>query len=325
MGTIDNINDLNKSDFLSIFGNVFEKTESVAQEAFESKPFKDFDDIVFKMLDIYENYKKEKILEILNAHPELAIAKKMTSESISEQASAKLNECSDDEYEEFKKLNFERGTLLLFSIILILPAIYAYSRDIPETRYLYILFPIFTIFSLYTIEKISREKNFKLIASLIILGIIVSSVGWVEYKWIDKEYEKEAFELSFKIKESTNGINQFYPESTYLKFIDTEKKFPKLKNEVFEQHKIFPITEYQNIEELLLNEQKNGLTHIITDKSQNSKNQRPEFLIDIFFIFLALALVLELLLLELFGLDDVLTPPNTVNGIYPPCCAINFL
>ena len=31
----------------------------------------------------------------------------MTSESISEQASAKLNECSDDEYEEFKKLNFE--------------------------------------------------------------------------------------------------------------------------------------------------------------------------------------------------------------------------
>ena len=30
MRTIDNINDLNKSDFLSVFGNVFEKTESVA-------------------------------------------------------------------------------------------------------------------------------------------------------------------------------------------------------------------------------------------------------------------------------------------------------
>ena len=33
MRTIDNINDLNKSDFLSVFGNVFEKTESVAIEA----------------------------------------------------------------------------------------------------------------------------------------------------------------------------------------------------------------------------------------------------------------------------------------------------
>ena len=105
MRTIDNINDLNKSDFLSIFGNVFEKTESVALEAFESKPFKNFEDIVLKMLNIYENYEKNKILEILNAHPELAIAKKMTSESISEQASAKLDNCSKEELEEFERLN----------------------------------------------------------------------------------------------------------------------------------------------------------------------------------------------------------------------------
>ena len=56
MRTIDNINDLNKSDFLSIFGNVFEKTESVALKAFELKPFKDFDDIIAKMLNIYEDY-----------------------------------------------------------------------------------------------------------------------------------------------------------------------------------------------------------------------------------------------------------------------------
>ena len=105
MRTIDNINDLNKSDFLSIFGNVFEKTESVALEAFESKPFKNFEDIVLKMLNIYENYEKNKILEILNAHPELAVAKRMTSESISEQASAKLDNCTKEELEEFERLN----------------------------------------------------------------------------------------------------------------------------------------------------------------------------------------------------------------------------
>ena len=50
MRTIDNINDLHKSDFLSVFGNVFEKTESIAVEAFESKPFKNFEDIVFLSL-----------------------------------------------------------------------------------------------------------------------------------------------------------------------------------------------------------------------------------------------------------------------------------
>ena len=118
MRTIDNINDLNKSDFLSIFGNVFEKTESVALKAFELKPFRDFEDIIYKMLNIYEKYGKDKIFEILNLHPELAVAKKLTSESKSEQASAKLNECSGDEYEEFKKLNLKYKEKFNFPFII---------------------------------------------------------------------------------------------------------------------------------------------------------------------------------------------------------------
>ena len=118
MRTIDNINDLNKSDFLSIFGNVFEKTESVALEVFELKPFTDFNDISLKMLNIYEGYGRDKILKILNSHPELAVAKKLTSESNSEQASAKLNECSNEEYEEFKKLNLEYKKKFNFPFII---------------------------------------------------------------------------------------------------------------------------------------------------------------------------------------------------------------
>ena len=107
MRTIDNINGLKKSEFLSIFGNVFEKTESVALKVFELKPFKDSDDIVSKMLKIYEEYDRDKILQILNSHPELAIEKKLTDESKLEQTSANLNECSEEEFEEFKKLNLE--------------------------------------------------------------------------------------------------------------------------------------------------------------------------------------------------------------------------
>ena len=118
MRTIDNINNLNKTDFLLIFGNVFEKTESVALEAFKSKPFKDFDDIILKMLNIYESYPKDKILEIFNLHPELVVAKKLTSESKSEQTSAKLNECSNEEYEEFKKLNLEYKKKFKFPFII---------------------------------------------------------------------------------------------------------------------------------------------------------------------------------------------------------------
>ena len=57
-------------------------------------------------------------MEILNSHPELAVAKKLTSESKSEQASAKLNECSNDEYEEFKKLNLEYNKKFNFPFII---------------------------------------------------------------------------------------------------------------------------------------------------------------------------------------------------------------
>ena len=39
MDSIDSINQLNKSDFLSIFGNVFEKTEWIAEKVFELKAF----------------------------------------------------------------------------------------------------------------------------------------------------------------------------------------------------------------------------------------------------------------------------------------------
>ena len=118
MRTIDNINSLNKSEFLSIFGNVFEKTESVALKVFELKPFKDSDDIVSKMLKIYEEYDRDKILQILNSHPELAIEKKLTDESKLEQTSANLNECSEEEFEEFRKLNIKYKTKFGFPFII---------------------------------------------------------------------------------------------------------------------------------------------------------------------------------------------------------------
>ena len=118
MKSIDNINQLNKSDFLSIFGNVFEKTEWIAEKVFELKPFKDFNDLSSKILELYEDCYKEKISIILNSHPELAVAKKLTHESKLEQAGANLNECTVKEFEEFKKLNLEYKNKFGFPFII---------------------------------------------------------------------------------------------------------------------------------------------------------------------------------------------------------------
>ena len=105
MDSIDTFNKLNKSEFLSTFGNVFEKTEWIAEKCYDSKPYNNVQELVNKMMEVFENSIKEKHLEILNSHPDLAVKKKLTKESENEQANANLNQCTNEEYEEFNKLN----------------------------------------------------------------------------------------------------------------------------------------------------------------------------------------------------------------------------
>ena len=107
MDSIDKFNKLSKAEFISIFGNIFEKTEWVAEKCYESKPYNNLDELVSKMMKIFENIEKERHLEILNSHPDLAVEKKLTEDSKNEQKNASLNQCTDEEFVEFKKLNEE--------------------------------------------------------------------------------------------------------------------------------------------------------------------------------------------------------------------------
>ena len=118
MQLIKDINLLTKKEFLSLFGNIFEKSDWIAIKAFELKPFKNAKDLSDKMIDIYEKSSKEKIIEIFNLHPKLAIEKKLTSFSSKEQIGAKLNTCTEEELVEFKNLNEQYQTKFAFPFII---------------------------------------------------------------------------------------------------------------------------------------------------------------------------------------------------------------
>jgi len=118
MISLEKINNLNKSDFLTIFGNVFEKSEWISEKVFDLRPFKNFEDLFSKIIGIYENSDKKIILKILNSHPELAVEKKLTMNSNNEQKNANLNECTNDEYNEFKKLNIKYKKKFNFPFII---------------------------------------------------------------------------------------------------------------------------------------------------------------------------------------------------------------
>ena len=108
MKTIDKINKLSRSEFVEIFANIFEKTKWIAEKLYNQKPFDDFKDLCSKMLGIFETAGKETQLKILGAHPDLSdkvTVNLLTSNSRSEQSNAGLDQCSEEELNEFKNLN----------------------------------------------------------------------------------------------------------------------------------------------------------------------------------------------------------------------------
>ena len=105
---INKINKLSQSEFIKVFANIFENARWIAEELYNQKPFYDFSELSSKMLNIFETATKEKQLKILKDHPDLANKTKISSlapDSLKEQTGAGLDQCTEEEFNEFKKLN----------------------------------------------------------------------------------------------------------------------------------------------------------------------------------------------------------------------------
>ena len=105
---INKINKLSKSEFIKVFANIFENTGWIAEELYNQKPFNNFEELSSIILNIFETATKEKQLKILKDHPDLANKTKislLTPDSLKEQTGARLDQCTEEEFNEFKKLN----------------------------------------------------------------------------------------------------------------------------------------------------------------------------------------------------------------------------
>ncbi len=99
-------------DFLSLFGGVFEHSEWVAQRTFDAElgPANDTAFGLFAaMRTQFRSASQEERIKVLKAHPDLAgklaRARRLTSSSAREQASAGLDQLSEEEMELFSRLN----------------------------------------------------------------------------------------------------------------------------------------------------------------------------------------------------------------------------
>ena len=139
----------------------------------------------------------------------------------------------------FKNIDYKKIIIILSILIMLIPAFYGYSREIQDTKYLYVLYPFFCVLACFTFEiflKKFRRKN--LIFCMIIGGIILSSIIFVEWKSIDYEHYRETYEIFTEIGQKEMKVNTELwthgGELTYFSWTSLQNvgEFPILHREV---------------------------------------------------------------------------------------------
>ena len=118
---LNKINELSKTEFTEVFGNIFENASWIAERLYEQKPFKNFKDMSKKMISIFEGSNNQNKLKIIISHPDLADQTKiasLTADSNKEQNNAGLDLCTKEEFSEFKNLNLKYKSKFGFPFII---------------------------------------------------------------------------------------------------------------------------------------------------------------------------------------------------------------
>jgi len=109
----------------------------------------------------------------------------------------------------FKKMDYKKSTIIFTIVVMLIPAFYAYSREFQEMKYLYVLYPVFCVLACFTfkllVEKFHRKN---LIFCMIVGGIILSSMVYVEWKSMDREHYLEAYEILTELAQKEMKINK---------------------------------------------------------------------------------------------------------------------
>ena len=183
----------------------------------------------------------------------------------------------------FRNRNFDKYTVLLFLIFMLMPIIYASSRGITEPRYLLVLFPIFSLISIYTIKEITKKfDKTKFFLIIFVVGILLSSIVFLDYNIIDYEHELEAYDIGLEVSRNTSVISDYHPESKYahnkIDVVTNLETFPILSSEIKQKVKLIETHGFYSLNEFIDYGEGEGLTHIVVDDNQN----RPQFLKDVF-------------------------------------------
>lgn len=174
----------------------------------------------------------------------------------------------------FRKRIENTSFIITFLVVSSIPIFYAYIVQAQDTRYLYVLYPIFCVLSLFAVQSyISKINRKNIVIFLIVLGILSSSIIFYELKKIDYEKEKELYEIGKIASKIILAANEHPTESRYISVAQIPNEWPFIFHDDMYMTKRIPVEDSDNLEDYILNS-RDELTHIIVDDNPNL----PEFL-----------------------------------------------
>jgi 2-oxo-4-hydroxy-4-carboxy-5-ureidoimidazoline decarboxylase len=102
---IAELNSLERAQFVSAIGWVFEHSPWVAERAWDTRPFQNVEELHRTMVEQVERALPEEQLALLRAHPDLGTRARVSEASSTEQAGAGLDQLTEAEFERLRELN----------------------------------------------------------------------------------------------------------------------------------------------------------------------------------------------------------------------------
>ena len=192
----------------------------------------------------------------------------------------------------FKNFNTEKLSILILTISMTVPALYAYTFPLFELKYLYFLFPMFCIFTTFSLKPIFEKfKKNNILFFVFFIIILSSSILFTDYKF-DYKKEHDAVIIAEYVVKNTQVINNYYPESThisgiqimdnwnnYQEFFQNNERVTGIINSQSSIVTIVNANHYETLDSFLNNSENKKITHLILDGS----NSQPDFLNEIFY------------------------------------------
>lgn len=181
----------------------------------------------------------------------------------------------------FREINWKKAGIIISIISMSLPALFAYSLPLNDTRYFYFLYPLFCVVSVIGLPKILKRFKKENVLILLLIGILISSSIFMQFKMWDKEHELEAYKIAKFIVENTQGVNQF-PEDLYIQSAQIPKstvdlqsyfniereKMISVKESTLNKIQVIPTKGHNSLDKFIDFGEKNGLTHVVISENK---------------------------------------------------------